>query len=84
MFDNKYGYKMPRIATLAYDAVALSTTLATIGDYSNKAITNPRGFSGIDGIFRFNSGGLAERGLAILEIRDNNFTILDAAPSFFE
>jgi ABC-type branched-subunit amino acid transport system substrate-binding protein len=83
IFESKYNYKMPRIATLAYDAVALAVNLVSQKDFSSTAITNPRGFMGIDGIFRFNSQGIAERGLSIIEIDNNTFKIIDPAPKAF-
>ena len=56
-----------RTATLAYDAVALVAALArTQGPqrFSPEVLTNPSGFAGIDGLFRFRPDGTNERGLA--------------------
>jgi ABC-type branched-subunit amino acid transport system substrate-binding protein len=90
-FINTYNYQPPRLATLAYDATALAAVLAQRGfaksgqpDFNGAAITNPNGFSGIDGIFRFRADGTAERGLAILEIRNGRAMILDDAPQTFQ
>ena len=70
-YQQLYGGKPPRIASLAYDAVALSATLAG-GEpgrrYTRAAIADPNGFAGIDGIFRFRSDGMTERGLAVMEV----------------
>ena len=63
-----YGGKPPRIASLAYDAVSLAMGLARKGDFSSSAITDAGGFQGQNGLFRFRTDGLIERGLAILEI----------------
>lgn len=82
----------PRLATLAYDATALAVTLSrqyaasrqggqTL--YSRERLTNPRGFAGIDGIFRFRQDGLIERGLAVLEVRKSGFRVIDPAPTAF-
>jgi hypothetical protein len=46
-------------------------------------LTDPNGFSGVDGIFRFRADGSAERGLAILQVSPNGFTVVDAAPKSF-
>ena len=46
-------------------------------------MTNPRGFAGIDGIFRFRNDGLAERGLAVLEIQSGKARVIDPAPTAF-
>ena len=81
-----YGVKPPRLATLAYDAVALAAVLARGEggpDFSYEAITQPSGFAGRDGIFRFKPYGLAERGLAVLSVGQRNPRILSKAPKAF-
>lgn len=85
-FMATYGYKPPRIASLAYDVVALSATLATrqMG-FGRNVIEDANGFSGpANGIFRFKSNGLVERGLAVMQVQSGNFTVLDPAPVAFE
>jgi len=89
-FNAIYGYTPPRLATLAYDATALAGILARNSSNTNgqptfhhSAITNPNGFAGIDGIFRFNSNGMAERGLAILEYKNGTIRVIDEAPTTF-
>ncbi|MBL8836980.1 MAG: penicillin-binding protein activator [Alphaproteobacteria bacterium] len=75
----------PPLATLAYDAVAVAAVLAKSrgGDFSTATITAPQGFAGMDGAFRFNPDGTAERALAVLEIqRDGMRTVSPAATSF--
>ena len=60
-----------RTATLAYDAVALIAALVkTQGPqrFSPEVLTNPSGFTGIDGLFRFRADGTNERGLAVLRV----------------
>ncbi len=79
-----YGQPAPRLASLAYDATALAVVLAKAGrGYGSESLTSPNGFSGIDGIFRFRTDGLAQRGLAILEIRNNMAVVVRDAPSSF-
>jgi branched-chain amino acid transport system substrate-binding protein len=76
----------PRIATLAYDALALVALLANGRPYerfTDIALTDPNGFSGIDGIFRFHPDGSADRGLAVLQVGTNGFSVLDPAPKAF-
>ena len=36
--------------------------------YTRVAIADPNGFAGIDGIFRFRSDGMTERGLAVMQV----------------
>lgn len=86
-YRDNYGSEAPRLATLAYDATALSAVLsrnAGAGEvYSRQRLTNPRGFAGIDGLFRFRSDGLSERGLAVLEIQSGRARVVDPAPTAF-
>lgn len=89
-YQSTYGQTPIRIATLAYDATALTAALAKFGAsqgrgpaFDHASLTNPAGFAGIDGIMRFNKNGLAERGLAILEINNGRITEIDPAPKRF-
>ncbi|MCB1563738.1 MAG: penicillin-binding protein activator [Alphaproteobacteria bacterium] len=89
-FVATYGYSAPRLASLAYDATALSAVLARRGlretgrpAFDQAAISNPNGFAGIDGIFRFRPDGTAERGLAVLEYRHGRIRMIDDAPETF-
>jgi branched-chain amino acid transport system substrate-binding protein len=76
----------PRIATLGYDAISLVALLArgqAFERFTDAALSDPNGFSGVDGIFRFRNDGSAERGLAILEVGPNGFAVVDPAPKTF-
>lgn len=82
-FETLYGKKPPRIATLAYDATALAGALARLGGpapYDRANLTNTNGFAGVDGLFRLRPNGLAERGLAVLEVTPDGSRVLDPAP----
>jgi ABC-type branched-subunit amino acid transport system substrate-binding protein len=79
-----YGTQPPRLASLAYDATALTVVLSKSGHgFSRDTLTSPNGFAGVDGIFRFTNDGIADRGLAILEIKNGTSTILIDAPQRF-
>lgn len=81
-----YGSAPPRLATLAYDATALAAVLArgpNGPDFSAEAITNPNGYAGTDGIFRFRADGTAERGLAVLEVQHDGFKVISPAAEDF-
>ncbi len=85
-YQSVYGQPPPRLATLAYDATALAAVLARSAngpDFSAPAISNPNGFAGTDGIFRFRSDGTAERGLAVLEVHRDGFHVISPAPEDF-
>jgi ABC-type branched-subunit amino acid transport system substrate-binding protein len=85
-YKGAHGDEPPRIATLAYDGVALAATIAKKPDgidYSPQALTDPSGFAGIDGIFRFTPEGLSERGLAVVEIGRDEVRVVGEAPKSF-
>ncbi len=86
-YRETYGRDPPRLATLAYDAVALAAVLARGprgADFSDRALTSPSGFEGLDGIFRLRQDGMIERGLAVLEVRREGFRTLSPAPTTFQ
>ncbi|MFV9876073.1 MAG: penicillin-binding protein activator [Rickettsiales endosymbiont of Dermacentor nuttalli] len=83
MFSTEYGYIPPRLSILAYDALALTATLANKQNFSQAALTNRNGFMGVDGLFRFNSNGTTERNLAILKIIDKHLEIIEPAATTF-
>jgi branched-chain amino acid transport system substrate-binding protein len=85
-FVATYGRPPHRLATLAYDAVALAGQLARAkpgGDFSAEAITNPNGWSGADGVFRFMPDGRTERTLAVIEIQGDRNNVVSPAPRSF-
>jgi ABC-type branched-subunit amino acid transport system substrate-binding protein len=83
-----YGAKPPALSALAYDAVSLAALLASGPAYHRftfDSLTDPSGFSGIDGIFRFNPDGTSERGLAVLKIEsEGEITVISPAPRTFQ
>lgn len=85
-YEETYQRKPPRLATLAYDMVALAAVLAKIDDkpdFSRTALTQSTGFAGVDGLFRFLPDGRSERGYAIIEIGDRQRRVIDPAPESF-
>ena len=78
-----FGTDPPRLASLAYDAVAMTTVLAKANQLNDGGITRPEGFTGVDGPFRFNANGLVERNLDIIEVQPTGFTVKDPAPKTF-
>jgi hypothetical protein len=79
----RFGADPTRLATLSYDAVSLAAALArTQGAqrFSEAVLTNPSGFAGADGVFRFRPDGTNDRALAVQEIRNNGATMVNAAP----
>jgi ABC-type branched-subunit amino acid transport system substrate-binding protein len=90
-FESRYhamfGASPPQLATLAFDAVALAGRLAGGQPYHRftpAVLTDPNGFAGVDGIFRFNPDGSSQRGLSILSVQPDGFRIVNHAPATFE
>ncbi len=82
----RFKQEPQRTATLAYDAVALIAALVkTQGAqrFSPQVLTNPSGFSGINGLFRFRANGTNERGLAVLRVTPSGGQIISPAPKSF-
>ncbi|UVF20524.1 penicillin-binding protein activator [Microvirga terrae] len=72
-----------RLATLSYDAVTLAAALARMQGaqaFTDGMLTNPAGFAGADGVFRFNPDGTNERGLTVQEIRGGTAVAISGAP----
>jgi branched-chain amino acid transport system substrate-binding protein len=89
-FANRYTARFKqspvRTATLAYDAVALVAALVkTQGPqrFSFEVLTNPSGFSGIDGLFRFRPDGTNERGLAVMRVTPTGPQVIAPPPRSF-
>ena len=89
-FDAKYkaafGVNPPQLAALSFDAVSLVALLAKGPAYkrfTRSALTDPNGFAGVDGIFRFLPDGTAERGLSVIAVTPSGFHEVDPAPKTF-
>ncbi|WP_213775633.1 penicillin-binding protein activator [Bradyrhizobium sp. dw_78] len=85
-YRGRYGSDPVRTATLAYDSVALVAALArTQGPqrFSSDVLTNPSGFSGIDGLFRFRADGTNERGLAVMRVGSGGGAAVAGSPKSF-
>jgi branched-chain amino acid transport system substrate-binding protein len=87
-YNDTYGRAPVRLATLAYDATALAGLLGTRGPPGSaltaQTLTDPNGFAGVDGIFRWNADGQPQRGLAVIEIQRNGVRTVDPAPASFQ
>lgn len=84
-----YGARPPRVASIAYDAVALAALLAGETSYRGEArfgaskLTAATGFAGANGLFRLNADGLTERGLAVVEVRRDGTRVIDPPSDTF-
>ena len=84
-YAERYGAAPPLLAALAYDATVVAGTLIARGGdpFRAAAITDPGGFLGVAGAFRFTPEGLNERALAVLRVEEGGFRIIDPAPDGF-
>jgi branched-chain amino acid transport system substrate-binding protein len=85
-YKARFNADPPRLASLSYDAASLVAALARAQGaqrYSPTVLTNPSGFNGVDGVFRFRPEGPNERGLAVMQISGGMATVVSpAAPRF--
>lgn len=73
-------------AGLAYDGIAAIGALVKQGGpgaLNANGLTQGAGFVGVNGIFRFLSSGVNQRGLAVAQIVNQQVTIVDPAPRAF-
>lgn len=85
-YESTFGGAPPRIAGLAYDAITLVNALSRGAPYARfhpDLLSNPNGFSGLDGAFRFRPDGAIERGLAVYEVTPAGPRIVSPAPRSF-
>jgi ABC-type branched-subunit amino acid transport system substrate-binding protein len=72
-----------RLATLSYDAVTLAVALNRARGpqrFADGTLTDPAGFAGADGVFRFKPDGTNDRALAVQEIRNGAAITVSGAP----
>lgn len=83
------GERPSLLVTAAYDAMSLVAWLVrqeggVSNLYRDDLFTDPAGFSGVTGLFRFSPDGLIERALAVVEIRRGGMRLIDPVPSQFQ
>lgn len=84
-----YGGAPHGLAGLAYDGIAavgamIQTAKTASGTALTRAqITDPVGFAGVNGIFRFANSGISQRGLALMRISGGVANVIDPAPRSF-
>jgi len=85
-FEGIYGREPQQLASLAYDATALAVIVARNMDdpsFTAPTLTNPEGFAGATGLFRLRADGLADHGLAVLEVASGQARMIDPPPARF-
>ena len=80
-YDAKYAQEPSRLASLAYDGVNIGAYIAgSPREQRYELLTDPAGFFGVDGLVQFKEDGTTRRGLAVYQIRNGRFVIIDPAP----
>lgn len=85
-YQSSFGSAPPRNASLVYDGVTLAAGLIRSAGqqrFQQSILTNRDGFIGIDGLFRFKSNGLNQRGLAVYQISGQGTQVISPAPRDF-
>jgi hypothetical protein len=85
-FRDIFGRTPDPLAALAYDATALAVVVARdLADrsFASGSLINAQGFTGAAGLFRLRPDGLAEHGLAVLEVSGGTARTIDPAPTRF-
>ncbi|HYZ25701.1 MAG TPA: penicillin-binding protein activator, partial [Geminicoccaceae bacterium] len=85
-FRDIFGRNPDPLAALAYDATALAVVAARdLRDrsFARETLINAQGFSGASGLFRLRPDGVADHGLAVLEVSGGTTRTLDPAPTRF-
>jgi branched-chain amino acid transport system substrate-binding protein len=85
-FRDTYGRPPAELAALAYDATALAVVVARdLADrtFAPASLINAEGFAGASGLFRLRPDGLAEHGLAVLEVSGGTARMIDPPPARF-
>jgi branched-chain amino acid transport system substrate-binding protein len=85
-FRSVFGRSPEQLAALAYDATALAVVVARdLADrsFAPDTLINAQGFTGANGLFRLRPNGLAEHGLAVLEVSGGAARMIDPPPKSF-
>jgi branched-chain amino acid transport system substrate-binding protein len=84
----RYGASPYRLASLGYDAVLLTVRIAKnwrLGrPFPERELSDPVGFAGVDGPFRFAPSGIAERSLEVREVTATGTIVISPAPRSFD
>jgi hypothetical protein len=85
-FRDTFARTPEPLAALAYDATAVAVVVARdLGDrsFASGSLIDAQGFTGASGLFRLRPDGLADHGLAVLEVSGGATRTLDPAPTRF-
>ena len=87
-YHARFGKAPYRLSTIAYDSVLLTVRLAREwkfgAPFPETMLYSKDGFVGLDGAFRFDRGGVAQRALEVQEIRNGSTVVVSQAPRSFQ
>jgi hypothetical protein len=89
-YQAAYGEAPHELAGLAYDGIAAVGALIAQArsqggsPFSTERLTQPAGFAGVNGPFRFNANGDIQRNLAILEVQNGQAVVTERAARSFD
>ena len=89
-YQTAYGESPHELAGLAYDGIAAVGALIAQArsqggsPFSTARLTQPAGFAGVNGPFRFGASGRVQRNLAIIEVRNGQPVVTERAARSFE
>jgi branched-chain amino acid transport system substrate-binding protein len=83
----RFGKGPYRLSSLGYDSVLLAVRIAVNwkagSDFPVSRLTDKGGFSGVDGAFRFDTDGIADRVLEVKQVGPGGMTVVSPAPQNF-
>jgi branched-chain amino acid transport system substrate-binding protein len=86
-YRTRFGKAPFRMSSLGYDSVLLATKIAGTWKpgtpFPARALDDTGGFAGIDGPFRFNAYGVAERSLEVQQVSTGGPVLVSPAPKSF-
>ena len=82
-YNRIYGRNPTDLAAVAYDAAALSVRLGADNNIRYNGVTDPDGFMGVNGLFRFRIDGTSQRGLAVMQIQSSGVSVVEKGITAF-
>ena len=85
-YKRTYGSSPHRLASLAYDTLSMAAMLVRLhprNPFMIASMTQSRGFSGVDGLFRLLPNGDTQRNLAIFQVTKGSAKLLQPASKTF-
>lgn len=87
-YNSRFGSRPSRFASMGYDSILLVHAATASGwkigaPFPRAILHATAGYTGIDGLFRFNDKGVAERGMQVNEVTPTGTRVAAPAPAAF-